>query len=136
MEGISISGQTLYTEESQGTPQNKIHSILMSEDFEIKGQYQGSAISASSTLNEIEVNFSPYQNGTMVNIEHGMTMVGLLLTIILLFAGAIGIVILILWYIKYDKMKGELRRAFPAYIPPPPHQQMPQQNYGAPPPPQ
>ncbi|MFO7991732.1 MAG: hypothetical protein R6U61_05505 [Thermoplasmata archaeon] len=135
MEGISISGQTLYTDESHGTAQNKIHSILMSEGFDIKGQYQGSPISGSSTLNEIEVNFSPYQNGTMINIEHGMTMVGLLLTIILLFAGAIGIVILILWYIKYDKMKGEMGRAFPAYIPPPPHQQMQQQqNYGAPPP--
>ncbi len=118
----------LYSEENAQTVQGHLHSIFTSEGQDID-DYQPGIISADSFLNSIEAKVYPYQKGTRIEVDHGISTVGLILGLVLL-PTVIGVVIFILWYMKYDKLKGELKRAFPAFMPPPP-----QSGYSTPPPP-
>ncbi len=132
MEGIRLSGQTLYAEDKPENILQHIHSILVSKDMEVQG-YQG-GMKGENFLNSIEVNVQPYQNGTTINVEHGMTTVGLILAIIGLIAFVIlGVVVVLIWYMKFDDIKGSLKSAFPAFMPPPPHMQQNVQQQGPPP---
>ncbi len=128
MDGIRVGGQQLYTEDNVQNVQGNLHSIFASEGLDID-EYGAGIISANSLFNSIEAKVYQYQKGTRIEIDHGISTIGLILGLILLFT-VIGVVIFILWYIKYDKLKSELKRAFPAFLPPPA-----QQNMGTPPPP-
>ncbi len=122
MEGIRLTGQTLYAEDKPENILQHVHSILVSKDMNIEGYHGG--MKGESFVNTIEVKVQPYQNGTTITVDHGMTTIGIILTIIGLVAFVIlGIVIILLWYMKYDDIKGSLKSAFPAFMPPPPHTQ-------------
>lgn len=133
MDGISIGGQHLYSEEDVQQCQSKVHSILHSKDMDVQYMPNG-GIEGESTLNSIEVNFLPQQDGTMIEVDHGISPIGVILGVILMFAFVIGgLVIFLIWYLKYDELKDELKMAFPAYMPPGqgapgPRSQQPPQN--------
>ncbi len=123
MDGIRTGGQQLFSEENAQRVQEITHSVFVSEGLEIE-QYGQGIISAKSFLNSVEAKIYPYQNGTRIELDHGISTIGLILGLVLLLLFVVGgIVILIIWYLKYDALKNELKRVFPAYLPPPPHQQ-------------
>ncbi len=122
MDGIRTGGQQLFSEDNAQRVQEITHSIFVSDGMEIEQYLQG-IISAKSFLNSVEAKIYPYQNGTRIEIDHGISTIGLIIIIIgLALGGVIGIVLLVIWYLKYDSIKSELKRVFPAYLPPPPHQ--------------
>ncbi len=123
MDGIRIGGQQLYTEDNTQNVLGHLHSIFVSEGLDID-EYNPNLISANSLFNSIEAKVSPYQKGTRIEVDHGISTIGLILGLVLLFT-VIGVVIFILWYMKYDKLKSELKRAFPAFLPPPQQQRSP-----------
>lgn len=119
MEGIRLTGQSLYSEDSISDVLDQSHSILVSKGLDVDSFKD--TIAGESFLNSVEVSTKPYQDGTYINVDYGMTTVGILLTVIFLFlGGVIGIILILLWYLKYDELKGAFRHAYPSYTPPPP----------------
>ncbi len=154
MEGIRITGQNLFSQESIDSAKNKVQSLIHSKGMDLKGGPEGgyggqqapsqappqgpgpqpqSVIEADSTFNSIEVRFQPYQGGTRMEVDHGITTVGLILGIIGLFFFALGAIVFILWFLKYNETKDDLNRTFPAYMPPAQGGQPPNQPQQAPP---
>ncbi len=115
---------------------NKVHSLIHSKGMDVDAgpqSYQNQPapagrvqdrIQASSTLNSIEVRFQPYQGGTRIEVDHGITVVGLILGLLLFFIFLLGAVVVLLWLLKYNEIKDDLKRTFPEYLPPS------QQQYG------
>ncbi len=122
MEGIRITGQTLYTEDRPEDILPQVHSILVSKNLDVQGF--PNSVTGESFLNSVEVKVQPYQNGTTITVDYGLTTIGVILAVIGLIALLIlGVVILALWYIKMDELKSTFRHSFPAFMPPPPHTQ-------------
>lgn len=118
MDGLRIGGQHLYSEGGVQQAKSTVQSILYTEDMDVQFLPNG-GIEGKSTLNSIEVNFFPHQNGTRVEVDHGISTVGVILGVILLMAFVLGgIIVLLFWYMKYDDLKDALKRAFPGYMPP------------------
>jgi len=118
MDGLRIGGQHLYSEGDMAQTKNTVQSILYGEDMDVEYLPNG-GMEGKSTLNSIEVNFFQHQDGTRVEIDHGISTVGVILGVILLVAFVLGgIIVLLFWYMKYDDLKDDLKRAFPGYMPP------------------
>ncbi|MGM0509534.1 MAG: hypothetical protein ACQESD_00195, partial [Thermoplasmatota archaeon] len=118
MDGLRIGGQHLYNQGDMAQTKNTVQSILHGEDMDVEYLPNG-GMEGKSTLNSIEVNFIQHQGGTRVEVDHGITTVGVILGVILLMAFVLGgIIVLLFWYMKYDDLKDALKRAFPGYIPP------------------
>ncbi|MFO7791687.1 MAG: hypothetical protein R6W73_01720 [Candidatus Saliniplasma sp.] len=139
MEGIKISDQNLFAEEDIESAKAKIRSIVHAEGgVQLKGVQN--SLEGNSTLNSYEIDFYPQEKGTSIRVKYGLTTLGLILGVILLFVGVVvGAIILILWYIKMDEVKSAMDKAFPEYVPPAPRGQYsqykgpskgPQQSYG------
>ncbi|MFW5928431.1 MAG: hypothetical protein ACOCSL_04425 [Thermoplasmatota archaeon] len=139
MEGLKITGKTLFSDEDPESIKREIASILSSEGNEVMGWER--TITGESTLNTYEINLFPGDKGTRIEVNYGMSTLGLILTLIfLVLGGIIGVIILLLWYLKMDEIKSSLKHAFPGYMPPPQQQQQgygqgPQNQYSNPPPP-
>ncbi|MFP4050996.1 MAG: hypothetical protein ACLFVB_04575 [Thermoplasmata archaeon] len=139
MEGLKITGKTLFSDEDPESIKRETASILSSEGNEVMGWER--TITGESTLNTYEINLFPGDKGTRIEVNYGMSTLGLILTLIfLVLGGIIGVIILILWYLKMDEIKSSLKHAFPGYMPPPQQQQQgygqgPQNQYNNPPPP-
>ena len=140
MEGLRITGQTLFSDQDIETIKREIASTLSAEGTEVMAWER--TITGESTLNTYEINLFPGDKGTRIEVNYGMSTLGLMLTVIfLVLGGIIGVIILLLWYLKMDDIKSSLKHAFPGYMPPPQQQQ---QQYGTgstneyanPPPPQ
>lgn len=128
MDGIRTGGQQLFSDDDPRRVQEITHSVLVSEGLEIE-QYGQGFISAKSFLNSIDARISQYQNGTRIEVDHGISTIGLILILAgLVLGGVLGIVLLVIWYLKYDALKSELKRVFPAYLPPPTHQMYGQES--------
>ncbi len=135
MEGIRITGQNLFSQESIDSAKNKVHSLIASKGMDIEPgpqDYQTQTpprprsqnfIQASSTLNSIEVRFQPYQGGTKIEVDHGITTIGLILGVLGLIFFALGLIAFLLWFLKYNETKDDLQRTFPGYLPPTQQQQ-------------
>ena len=138
MEGLRITGQTLFSDQDIETIKREIASTLSAEGAEAVAWER--TITGESTLNTYEINLFPGDKGTRIEVNYGMSMLGVILTLIFLVLGAIiGIIILLLWYLKMDEIKSSLKHAFPGYMPPPQQQQYgpgPANEYSNPPPPQ
>ncbi len=139
MDGIEITDQNLFTDEDVETAKSKIQSVFNAEANILLRGYQN-RLEGDGFLNSYEVEFYPQEDGTWIRVKHGATILGLILGVIFLLLGVIiGLIIILLWYIKMDRVKGALNRAFPQYhVPPaqgftaqtqqpPQHQQPPQQ---------
>lgn len=138
MEGLRITGQTLFSDEDPESIKREIASILSSEGNEVMAWER--IVTGESTLNTYEVNLFPGEKGTRVEVNFGMSTLGVILTLIfLVLGGIIGVILLIIWYLKMDDIKSSLKHAFPGYMPPPQQQQQygPRQpnQYSNPPPP-
>ena len=140
MEGLRITGQSLFSDQDIETIKREIASTLSAEGTEVMAWER--TITGESTLNTYEINLFPGDKGTRIEVNYGMSTLGLMLTVIfLVLGGIIGVIILLLWYLKMDDIKSSLKHAFPGYMPPPQQQQ---QQYGTgsaneyanPPPPQ
>jgi len=145
MEGIRITGQDLFSEENIETTKNKVQSLLVSKGMNIKGSFKANkvknnqtsksnpsnsydmhaqnTIQASSRLNSIEVRFRSFQGGTKIEVNHGITKLGLILGIVGFFMSflssflfALGLIVFLIWFLKYNETKDDLNRAFPAYL--------------------
>lgn len=141
MEGIRVAGQGLFSQENKESAKDKVQSVVWSKGMNIdpvpnKGHGQRTQapatqgirsqdiIEASSTLNSIEVRFQNYQGGIRIDVDHGITPIGLILGVIGLFIFGLGLILFLFWFLKYNELKDELNRTFPAYLPPG------QQQYG------
>ncbi|MFW5904534.1 MAG: hypothetical protein ACOCTK_03600 [Candidatus Saliniplasma sp.] len=139
MEGLRITGQTLFSDQDIETIKREIASTLSSEGNETVAWER--TITGESTLNTYEINLFPGEKGTRIEVNYGMSTLGLILTLVfLVLGGIIGVIILILWYFKMDEIKSSLKHAFPGFMPPPQQQQRgygqgPQNQYSNPPPP-
>jgi len=129
MEGIRITGQDLFTEEAVSSARDKVHSLIVSkglkpesrhiQDTQISAEDRSqNIIQASSLLNSIEVRFRPYRGGTKIEVDHGITPLGLILGVLGLLIIILGIVIFLFWFLKYNETKDDLHRTFPGYLPP------------------
>ncbi len=128
MEGIRISGQTLFSDQDIDRIKHEIASILSANDAEVMAWER--TITGESTLNTYEIHISPGKKGNRIDVNFGMSTLGIILTLIFLVFGAIiGIIILIIWYLKMDDIKSTLRQAFPGYMPPPQQQYYRQGQY-------
>lgn len=140
MEGLRISGQTLFSDQNIETIKREIASTLSAKGAEAMAWER--TITGESTLNTYEINLFPGDKGTRIEVNYGMSTLGLILTLIfLVLGGIIGVIILLLWYLKMDDIKSSLKHAFPGYMPPPQQQQQqygtgPSNEYANPPPPQ
>lgn len=122
MDGIRLTGQTLFSEDLPEKTLQQMHSIFVSKDMQVQRSYDG--ITAEGFLNTVEISVHRYQNGTTITVNHGITMIGAILTIVGLIAFLIlGLVVILLWYMKYDDLRCTLKSSFPAFIPPPSHAQ-------------
>ncbi|MFP3872331.1 MAG: hypothetical protein ACOC55_05940 [Candidatus Natronoplasma sp.] len=134
MEGIELTDQNLFSEDSIHEAKNKVRSILHAEG-DVTLQDRQNRLEGSTTLNSYEIDFYPQDEGTRIHVKYGLSTVGLVLGLIFLIIGVvIGAIILLLWYMKMDSVKDALNRAFPGYNVPPQqgYAQQPQQQ---PPPP-
>ncbi len=140
MEGLRITGQTLFSDQDIETIKREIASTLSSEGAEAVAWER--TITGESTLNTYEINLFPGDKGSRIEVNYGMSTLGVILTLIfLVLGGIIGVIILLLWYLKMDDIKSSLKHAFPGYMPPPQQQQQqygagPANEYNNPPPPQ
>lgn len=117
MEGLRITGQTLFSDQDNETIKHKIASILSANGSEVMAWER--TITGESTLNTYEVNLFPGDKGSRIEVNYGMSTLGIILTLIfLVLGGIIGIIILVLWYMKMDDIKSELKHAYPGYMPP------------------
>ncbi len=120
MDGIRITGQNLYAEERVRDVQEQARSILSSKGLDVESQYgQYGMLKGESFLNCVEVNLKDRGEGTSIEIDYGMTTLGVILTLVGLIIGVvIGALLVILWYLKTDELKSSFGRAYPGYGPP------------------
>jgi len=117
MEGLRITGQTLFSDQNIENIKREIASILSSENAEVMAWER--TVTGESTLNTYEINLFPQQDGTRIEVNYGISTLGLVLTLIgLVIGGIIGVILLVLWYMKMDDIKSSLKHAFPGYMPP------------------
>lgn len=117
MEGIKVTDQTLYTDDEVQESKNKIWSIFSSEGVDL--QESRNRLKGESTLNSYEIDFLTQGEGTRIQVKYGFTVLGVILTVILLAAGVVfGALMVLIWYMKMDEIKSSLSSAFSAYVPP------------------
>ena len=135
MDGIRITAQNLFSEESIASSKDRVRSLIVSKGLDLESRADGyqaqpipggqpqSVIRASSTLNSMEVRFQSYQNGTKIEVDHGITTIGLILGLLGLIIFLLGAIVFLIWFLKYNETKDDLHRMFPGYLPPPQQQQ-------------
>ncbi len=131
MDGIRITDQSLFTEENLETAKGKIQSIFHTKaDVTLTSTGYQNTLEGENILNSYEVNFYPQEKGTSIEINYGVSTVGLILGVIFLILGVIiGLIILLIWFIKMDDVKSALKNAFPQYHVPPAQPQYQHQAY-------